>query len=111
MKTECCATCRYGKLHNDYEKSEPIICSNEESENAWDFRKPENACESYRNPGILKPSLQESAEVIRLGILEDRLLYKSFVSSIASALKEIPAGTGLYDIAEVVAGRIIGWEE
>ncbi len=34
----------------------------------------------------------------------------AFLSSIESALKEIPTGTGLYDVAKAVAGRIIGEE-
>ncbi len=34
----------------------------------------------------------------------------AFLASISSALKEIPAGTGLYDVAKAVAGRIIGEE-
>lgn len=33
---------------------------------------------------------------------------KAFVESVANALKEIPEGTGIYDVAQAVADRIIG---
>lgn len=51
---------------------------------------------------------QEIITELRNQFLSDKGLYNAFVSSIASALKEIPAGTGLYDVAEAVADRIIG---
>lgn len=34
----------------------------------------------------------------------------AFVASIASALKEIPTGTGLYDASKIIADRIMGNE-
>lgn len=51
---------------------------------------------------------QEMIAQLRNRLLSDKDLYNSLVASIASALKEIPAGTGLYDMAEAVADRIIG---
>lgn len=47
---------------------------------------------------------------LRNQLLHDKELYNSLVASISSALKEIPAGTGLYNVAEAVADRIIGKE-
>ncbi len=44
----------------------------------------------------------------REALLSDNILYNAFLASIESALKEIPAGTGLYDVAKAVADRIIG---
>lgn len=46
----------------------------------------------------------------REALLSDEVLYSDFVASIESALKEIPAGTGLYDVAKSIADRIIGEE-
>lgn len=44
-------------------------------------------------------------------LLSDKELYNAFVASIASALKDIPVGIGVYAVAEVVTERIIGREE
>jgi len=49
-------------------------------------------------------------KIVREELIADKDLYNAFVASIASALKEIPAGTGLYDVAKAVADRIIGEE-
>lgn len=54
---------------------------------------------------------QELINKLRNELLSDKELYNAFVASIASALKEIPAGTGLYDVSEAVADRIIRKEE
>ncbi len=51
-----------------------------------------------------------AAKIVRDNLIEDEVLYNCFVESIASALKEIPSGAGLYDVAKVVADRIIGTE-
>lgn len=51
---------------------------------------------------------QKPITELRNQLLYDKELYNAFVASIASALKEIPEGTGLYDVAEAVADRIIG---
>ncbi len=56
-------------------------------------------------------TVQENTELFRKlqsALIEDKALYDAFVASIASALKEVPAGTGLYDVAQTVADRIIG---
>lgn len=52
-----------------------------------------------------------AAKIVRDSIIEDKVLYDALVASIESALKEVPAGTGLYDVAQAVADRIIGREE
>lgn len=46
----------------------------------------------------------------REALLSDNVLYNAFLTSIESALKEIPAGTGLHDVAKAIADRIIGEE-
>lgn len=59
-------------------------------------------------------TVQENTELFRKlqsVLMEDKVLYDAFVASIASALKEVPAGTGLYDVAKAVADRVIGREE
>ena len=53
---------------------------------------------------------QESVKILRHSLTADKEIYRAFQFSIASALKEIPAGTGLYDVAKAVADRIIGEE-
>lgn len=56
-------------------------------------------------------TVQETVELFRemqSAFIEDKVLYGALVDSIASALKEIPAGTGLYDVSQAVADRIIG---
>lgn len=57
---------------------------------------------------------QENTELFRKlqsALIEDKVLYNAFVASIESALREVPTGTGLYDVAQAVADRIIGREE
>lgn len=59
-------------------------------------------------------TVQENIELFRKlqsALIEDKVLYGAFVASIESTLKEIPAGAGLYDVAQAVADRIIGREE
>lgn len=51
-----------------------------------------------------------AVKIVRNNLIEDEVLYKCFVESIASALKEVPTGTGLYDVAKAVADRVIGIE-
>lgn len=58
--------------------------------------------------------VQENAELFRKlqsALIENKVLYDAFVASIASTLKEVPAGTKFYDVAQAVADRIIGREE
>lgn len=58
-------------------------------------------------------TVQENTELFRKlqsALNEDKVLYNAFVASIESALKEVPAGTGLYNVAQMVADRIIGRE-
>lgn len=57
--------------------------------------------------------VQENIELfqkLQSALIDDKVLYGAFVASIESAIKELPAGTGLYDIAQTVADRIIGRE-
>lgn len=57
-------------------------------------------------------TVQEAAEVICHECSDKHSdTYRAFVESVASALKEVPAGTGLYDVAECIVNRIIGLEE
>lgn len=55
-------------------------------------------------------TIQEATKVLRHSLIADATLYDAFCASIESALKEIPTGTGLYDIAKAIADRIIGEE-
>ena len=55
--------------------------------------------------------IKGATKIVRDNLIEDEVLYNCFVESIASALKEVPAGTGLYDVARAVADRIIGGEK
>lgn len=57
--------------------------------------------------------VQENTELFRKlksALIDDKVLYDAFVASIESKLKELLAGTGLYDVAKAVADRIIGNE-
>lgn len=59
-------------------------------------------------------TIQENTELfqkLQSALTEDKILYDAFVASIASALKEVPEGTKLYDVAKAVADRVIGREE
>lgn len=59
-------------------------------------------------------TVQENTELFRKlqsALIEDKVLYDAFVASIESTLREVPARTGLYDVAQMVADRIIGREE
>lgn len=51
-----------------------------------------------------------AVKIVRNNLIEDKVLYDAFVESIASALKEVPEGTKLYDVAKAVADRVIGIE-
>jgi len=53
-------------------------------------------------------TVRGAVKIIRDELLTNQDLYNAFVASIASALKEIPAGMGLYDVAKAIADRIIG---
>lgn len=55
-------------------------------------------------------AVRGAARIVRDNLIEDEDLYNAFVASIASALKEIPAGSGIYDVAEAVADMVIGRE-
>ncbi len=54
--------------------------------------------------------IQNAVRLIVNHYKKDKDFRNAFLASIESALKEIPAGTGLYDIAKAIAGRIIGEE-
>lgn len=52
-----------------------------------------------------------AVKIVRDNFIGDEVLYNCFVSSIASALKELPRESDLEDVAKAVADRIIGREE
>lgn len=52
-----------------------------------------------------------AAKILRDNLIGDEVLYKCFVASIESALKEFPRESDLEDVAQAVADRIIGREE
>lgn len=59
-------------------------------------------------------TVQENTELFRklqFSLTEDKVLYDAFVASIFIALKEVPTGAGIYDVAQAVADRIIGRKE
>lgn len=60
---------------------------------------------------FMSETISDATKVICHSFSTDGELYDAFVASIASALKEIPTGTGPYDAAKAVADRIIGREE
>lgn len=55
-------------------------------------------------------TIREAMSVLRHNLLADKELYNAFLASIESALKEVPAEMGLYDVAKSIADRIIGEE-
>lgn len=103
-----CETCVYANWHGNYDKDKPIVCTNEKSEHLLDFVNKNDFCKFHTEE---VKDFQEVASKFRCRLLYDDELYNAFVASIASALKEIPAGTGLYDVAQMVADRIIGGEK
>lgn len=59
-------------------------------------------------------TVQENTELfqkLQSALIEDKVLHDAFAASIASALKEAPEGTGIYDAAKAVADRIMGAEK
>lgn len=72
--------------------------------------EPENKCDDYVSRNR-EAYIRKTVSELRQKLLEDKELYNALVESISSALKEIPEGTGLYDVVETVADRIIGREE
>lgn len=55
-------------------------------------------------------SIQQAVTVVRDELLKHGDLYDGFRASISSTLKEIPAGMGLYDVAEKILDGLIGEE-
>lgn len=55
-------------------------------------------------------TIQQAVTVVRDELLKHGDLYDGFRASISSTLKEIPAGMGLYDIAEKILDGMIGEE-
>lgn len=101
MEIQCCTTCKY----DHYEKEE-CICMKDNDYIPHDI-DPKNKCNNYvsRNK---EAYIRKIVSELRQELLSDKELYNALVTCISSALKEIPTGTGLYDVAEVVANRIIG---
>lgn len=55
-------------------------------------------------------AIQQAVSVVRNELLKQGDLYDGFRASISSTLKEVPAETGLYDIAQKIVDRLIGEE-
>lgn len=56
-------------------------------------------------------AITDAVKVICHTYANEKDFRNAFVASIASALKEVPTGTGIYDAAQAVADRIIEREE
>ena len=54
--------------------------------------------------------IRQAITVVRDELLKHGDLYDGFRASISSTLKEIPAGMGLYDVAEKILDGMIGEE-
>lgn len=102
MREQRCETCVYASWHRNYDKAEPILCINDKSERFLDFMNAYDGC-NYYDSGRVKQLVSEVQEELS----QNADLYDTLVSSIASVLKEVPADTGLYDVAKAVADRII----
>lgn len=55
-------------------------------------------------------TVENACTVLRHELMTDKDLYEAFLSSIESALKEVPAGMGMYDVSRKILDRIIGRE-
>lgn len=55
-------------------------------------------------------TVQQAVTVVGNELLKHGDLYDGFLASISSTLKEIPVGTGLYDVAEKILDGLIGEE-
>lgn len=55
-------------------------------------------------------TVEEAVKVLRHELLKHGDLYDGFRASISSTLKEIPAGMGVYDVAEKILDGMIGEE-
>lgn len=53
-------------------------------------------------------NIQNACEIIRKELMENGDFYKAFSASIYSALKDIPEGTFIDEMPEIILGRIIG---
>ncbi len=92
-------------------------CSYENAKERADYPQPfdDIAKQIYRGfePDYVAEEPDDIKNAVRLIVnhyKSDSDFRNAFLDSIASALKEIPAGTGLYDVAKAVADRIIGEE-
>lgn len=54
--------------------------------------------------------IRQAITVVRDELLKHGDLYDGFLASISGTLKEIPAGMGLYDVAEKILDGMIGEE-
>ena len=52
-------------------------------------------------------TIQQAITVVRDELLKHGDLYDGFQASISSTLKEIPAGMGMYDVAEKILDGLI----
>lgn len=102
MKEQRCETCVYASWHGNYDKAEPILCINDKSNHFCDFMNAYDGC-NYYDSGRVKQLVSEVKEELS----QNADLYDTLVSSIASALKELPRESNLEDVAKAVADRII----
>ena len=55
-------------------------------------------------------TIQQAAVILKNEFENNPESKKAFIASIASVLREIPKESGLYDVAERIANRIVGFE-
>ena len=60
---------------------------------------------------FIPDTVQQAAMVLQKEFENNAESKEALVASIASVLKEMPTETGLYDVAELIANRIIGIED
>ncbi len=90
-------------------------CSYEDAKERADYPQPFGDIAEQIYWGVEPDYVAEESGGIRNAVRlivnhykKDKDFRNAFLASIASALKEIPAETGLYDVAKAVADRIIG---
>lgn len=103
MENQCCATCKYGH----YKKGK-CVCVTDNDYIPHDV-VPKNKCDDYVSRNR-EAYIHKIVSELRQELLSDKELYNALVASVASALKEVPTRTGLYDVAQMVADRVIGTE-
>lgn len=116
------AMCRFLGVNLSYGECVEIVmnckdCSREDAETRVGYLSPfDDIAECIyclSEPGWAKNETCDIKNAVRLIVNHykaNKDFRNAFLESIASVLKEIPSGTGLYGVAEEVADRIIGEE-